>query len=149
MEAPAGKAYEGPSGVGRDSFWLTAEDLVEGRDVEVVIESVILYPKVTFQGGRVRLNMLGLKFKGKERILGLNATNRKALGRAFGNVTKAWGGQSITLYVTQTQMAGETVQCVRIRDQRSRPATAAEEMLHDNATDDGGELELGRSNGEG
>jgi len=131
MEAPVGKAYEGPSGIGRDSTWLTADDLVEGRDVEVTIEKVILYPKVTFQGGRVRTNMLGLKFAGKERVLGLNATNRKVLNKTAGNITKGWIGQKIVLFVTETPLAGETVKCVRIRDRGSRAASAAEEFLHD------------------
>lgn len=131
MEAPKGKSYEGPSGVGRDSVWLTAEDLIEGRDATVKIEEVVLYPKVSFMGGRTRLNLLGLKFAGKERILGLNATNRKSLNKAFGNIAKAWKGQEITLFVSETQMAGETVKCVRIRDRGSRAATAAEEFLND------------------
>lgn len=131
MDAPVGKEYAGPSGIGRDSVWLTAEDLVEGTDAKVKIERVILYPEVTFQGGRKRKNMLGLKFVGKERILGLNATNRRVLNKAFGNIAKAWKGQEIVLYVSETQLAGETVKCVRIRDQRSRAATAAEEFLDD------------------
>jgi len=131
MEAPQGKPYEGPSGIGRDSFWLTAEDLIEGKDQKVTIEDVILYPEVTFQAGRKRLNMLGLRFQGKERVLGLNATNRKNLNSAFGNVVRAWKGQSITLYVAETQMAGETVKCVRIRQQKARPLSAAEDMQHE------------------
>jgi len=131
MEKPVGKPYEGPSGIGRDSTWLTAEDLVEGKDIEVTIEKVVLYPEVTFQGGRKRVNMLGLQFVGKERVLGLNATNRKVLNKALGNITKAWKGQKVTLYISETQLAGETVKCVRIRDRGSRAATAAEEFLHD------------------
>ena len=131
MDEPRGKEYSGPSGVGRDSVWLTAEDLVEGKDATVEIEQVILYPEVKFQAGRTRLNLLGLKFIGKQRVLGLNATNRKSLNKQFGNIAKGWKGQTITLYVTETQMAGETVKCVRIRDQRSRAATAAEEFLND------------------
>lgn len=131
MERPVGKEYAGPSGVGRDSTWLTAEDLIEGRDAEVKIEKVVLYPKVKFQGGRVRENMIGLQFEGKQRVLGLNATNRKSLNKMFGNITKAWKGNTITLYVAETQMAGETVKCVRIRNNKSRPATAAETFLED------------------
>ena len=131
MESPKGKVYEGPSGIGRDSVWLTAEDLIEGRDLKVTIENVILYPEVSFQGGRKRQNLLGLKFAGKERILGLNATNRKALNKQFSNIVKGWKGQEVTLYVSETQMAGETVKCVRIRDRGSRAATAAEDFLHD------------------
>lgn len=131
MEAPQGKPYEGPSGVGRDSFWLTAEDLVEGTDAKVKIEKVMLFPEVKFQGGRTRQNYLGLKFAGKARILGLNATNRKALNKMFGNIAKGWVGQTITLFVSEAQMAGETVKCVRIRTAGARMATAAEQFLHD------------------
>ena len=129
MEEPKGKEYTGASGVGRDSVWLTAEDLVEGTDVSVKIEKVMIYPEVKFTGGRTRLNMIGLKFVGKARILGLNATNRKTLNKMFGNITAAWKGETITLYVTDTQMAGEEVKCVRIRNARARVATAAEQFL--------------------
>lgn len=129
MERPEGESYEGPSGIGRDSMWLTAEDLIEDKDITVTIENVIKYAKVTFQGGRTRLNLLSLKFVAKERELGLNATNRKALNKMFGNLAKGWVGQKITLYVTDTQMAGETVKCVRIRNTGARAATAAEEFL--------------------
>ena len=130
-QAPAvGKEYAGPSGIARRSEWLTAEDLVEGRDVKVRIEKVIHYPTVTFEKGRTEKDMLALQFVGKDRKLILNATNRKTLNRAFGVLTGPWKGQEITLYVGETQMKGEDVKCVRIRAQRSRIATAAEEALH-------------------
>ena len=56
--APVGKEYAGPSGIGRESTWLTAEDLVEGRDVTAEIAAVLLYPDVTFQGGRKKAHVL-------------------------------------------------------------------------------------------
>ena len=130
-EAPVGKEYNGPSGIGRDSTWLTSEDLVEGHDAKVEIEKVLLFPKVKFREGRDRINYVGLQFKGKQRVLGLNATNRKVLNRMFGNMTKAWKGQTITLYVAETEAFGETVKCVRIRNTQSRHATAAEAFLED------------------
>jgi len=136
MEEPKGKTYEGPSGIGRDSLWLTSEDLVEGKDVTVKIADVVLYPEVKFQGGRVRNNYLGLKFAGKERVLGMNATNRKVLNKMFGNIVRGWKGKEITLYVSETQLAGETVKCVRIRDRGARAATAAEEALHEDGGDE-------------
>lgn len=129
MDAPVGKPYDGPSGIGRDSHWLTHEDLLPGRDVSVQIAEVVLYPEVKFEGGRIRTNYLGLRFTGKDRVLGLNATNRKMLCKMFGSVTKAWRGQSIALYVTTTQMAGETKQCVRIREQKSKTVQGAEQQL--------------------
>jgi hypothetical protein len=129
MEKPQGNEYGGPSGIGRDSNWLTAEDLIEGRDVKVVIEKVIHYPELTFEMGRKEKNKLALEFKGKERALVLNATNRKTLNAMFGSVTKAWWGKEVTLFVTQTQMKGETVNCVRIRKGKARAATVAEDLL--------------------
>lgn len=128
---PVGREYTGPSGIGRDSIWLTAEDLIGGKDEQVEIDSVVLYQEVTFQGGRKKNNVLALKFKGKTRVLGLNATNRKILNKAFGNITNGWKGKAITLYVTETTFGGETVKCVRIRDMGSRVATAAESFLAD------------------
>lgn len=129
QEKPVGTEYAGPSGIGRDSTWLTHEDLVEGKDATVTIKRVILYPKVKFQGGRTRLNLLGLEFDGKQRVLGLNATNRKALTKMYGNLAGGWKGKQVVLYVTETEMAGETVKCVRIRNTGARGATAAEQFL--------------------
>ena len=130
--APVGREYAGPSGIGRDSIWLTAEDLVEGKDVSAEIAAVLLYPEVTFEAGRKKTNVIGVKFVGKERILLLNATNRKSLNKMFGNITKLWKGQSITLYVAEVQFGGETVKAVRIRNQRSRAASAAEDFIAGN-----------------
>ena len=129
MEEPKGSAYDGPSGIGRDSVWLTQEDLIEGKDVTVKIENVILYPKVKFQGGRERKNYLGLKFAGKDRVLGVNATARKLLNRMFGSLVRGWKGNEITLFVSECELAGETVKCIRIRDRGARAATAAEQFL--------------------
>jgi hypothetical protein len=130
-EKPVGKEYVGPSGIARDSQWLTSEDLIEGRDAEATVARVILYPKVTFEAGRTKENMVGLEFVGKQRVLGLNATNRKTMNAMFGNITSQWKGKSITLFVTDTLMKGESVKCVRIRNKGSRVATAAEQFLED------------------
>jgi len=129
-KTPKGVEYEGPSGIGRDSMWLTAEDLVEGRDIPVKIERTEHFDEVEFQEGRARKNLLGLVFVGKERILGLNATNRKTLNRMFGTLVKGWKGKDIKLYVTEVMAFGEMVKCVRIRDTGARAATAAEDFLH-------------------
>ncbi len=126
---PVGTPYEGPSGLFKDSIWLTAENLVEGKDAVVTIEDVLHYKTVTFEGGREKHNMGGLKFAGRDRVLLLNATNRKVLNKAFGINTKLWKGEKVTLYVADAQFAGETVKAVRIRNQRSRVATAAEDYL--------------------
>lgn len=128
-EKAIGKSYDGPSGVGRDSQWLTWEDLPEGKALTATIEDVQLFQDIKFQGGRTKDRMLGLKFVRGTRILGLNATNRKILVKMFGNSTGGWKQQQVELYVAQTQMAGETVNCVRIRDRGSRAVAAGKAAL--------------------
>lgn len=116
MSAGTAKPYRGPSGIARESNWLTFEDLPEGRDVVVEIEEVLERRGVVFQGGRKKPIVLALKFKGKDRELGLNSTNRKRLNKLFGYMTGNWVGKRITLYVDpHVQMAGEEVSAVRIR----------------------------------
>lgn len=130
-EAPVGVEYDGPSGIARESTWLTHEDLVEGRDSTVTIEKVLRYPEVVFEQGRVKKNAIGLQFKETKRVLLVNSTNRKLLNSMFGSLTKAWKGQKITLFDTETEAYGETVKCVRIRKKGARAATAAEQFLHE------------------
>jgi len=150
MEAPVGVEYSGPSGVGRDSPWLTSEDLVEGTDAKVKIARVIKYPEVKFQDGKVRKDLIGLEFVGKTRVLGLNSTNRKIMNAMFTNITKSWKGQEIALYVTDTQAFGQTVKCVRIRNTKGRTATAAESFLIDEekGNDDPKAAPIGREPGD-
>lgn len=114
-----GEVYKGPSGIGRDSPWLTSEDLPADKDVPVTIESVVVYRNVTFQGGRTKPIVLALKFKDKARVLGLNSTNRKVIATLYGNDTASWFGRRIILYVDpDVRFAGKTVAAVRVRAKR-------------------------------
>lgn len=61
-------------------------------------------------------------FRGKEKGLLCNKTNAKAIAAMYGNDTSKWVGRAITVYPTQTDMAGETVECIRVRP---RPPSAA------------------------
>jgi hypothetical protein len=45
----------------------------------------------------------------------LNPTNRKTIQQLYGVKPSAWVGQCITLYPTTTEMAGATVDCIRVR----------------------------------
>lgn len=109
-------SYRGPSGIGRESPWLTAEDLIEGTDRVLVIEDVLARKDVVFQGGRKRPLMLALRFKGMQRELGLNATNRKRLNNLYGYDTTGWVGKPVALFVDpNVSIGGETVRAVRIR----------------------------------
>lgn len=121
--------YAGPSGIARDSEWLTNEDIPHSKDTLVEIEAVKLYRQVKFQQGRTQENMLGLAFKGKRRRLLLNATNRKVLNSLFSTTTGKWSGHTIALYVQPgvRRPDGSTGPAVRIRDKLpSQPRIADE-----------------------
>jgi hypothetical protein len=137
VKKPVGREYDGPSGAGSDSPWLTAEDLIKGKDLKVTIEKVIYYDEIEFEVGRKEKNKLALKFRGKTKELVLNATNRRSCVRMFGGITGGWKGQPIVLFVSQTRKPGsragddEMVDCIRIRVAGTRALTAAEEALAD------------------
>lgn len=117
---PTGKEYRGPTGVARDSIWLTNEDLPHDKDVVLTIEKVMRYRNVKFQGGRTKDNVVALRFNETQRELGLNATNRKRLAKLFdSNDAGAYYGQRITLYVEQNVRYpdGTNGPAVRIRPQ--------------------------------
>lgn len=120
-DVPNGVDYRGPSGIARDSLWLTNEDVPHDRDTVVQIEAVVLRKGVKFQGGRTKANNLSLRFVGKSRELALNATNRKTLAALFqSNNTAEWFGKRIALYVEQgvRRPDGTTGPAVRIRAKR-------------------------------
>lgn len=52
---------------------------------------------------------------GKQLRLAANKTNAKVIARAYGNDTADWIGREIILYPTQTDMAGDTVDCIRVK----------------------------------
>ena len=129
-DVPAGQDYKGPSGIARDSNWLTSEDLPHDKDSIVTIESVTLRRNLTMQGGRPKNVALSLKFVGKQRELMLNATNRKTLAALFQtNECGAWFGKRIALFVEQDvrRPDGTRGPAVRIRAKRieQKPVDAA------------------------
>jgi hypothetical protein len=55
-------------------------------------------------------------FAGKEKGLVLNKTNAKRISEIAGSPeTEDWSGIKIVLFATETEFAGETVECVRVR----------------------------------
>ena len=114
--APVGKSYTGLSGALRTSQWLASEDLAGLGEVEAVIEDVLLYDSITFDGGRKEKNVPTLKFVGKAKQLVLRTSaNRKALVAAFGADTRAWRGKSIKLYhEPHVKFGGKLVGGIRI-----------------------------------
>lgn len=134
MDEPQGKEYHGPSGIARDSVWLTNEDIPHDRDTVVEIASIILYPSLTMQGGRPKKNALAVRFVGKSRELLLNVTNRKTLASLTRtNECRQWFGVRIALFVEQDvkRPDGTKGPAVRIRAKRIEQAAVE-------AVDEGG-----------
>lgn len=98
------------------SGFLEAEDLPDGRDIEVTIESVRL-PGKDDKGRDGRLldkPIVRLAKVKKEWVL--NKTNARAIRRLYGNETENWHGQPITVYRTTCAAFGDAnTPCIRVR----------------------------------
>jgi len=128
-----GEAYRGPCGVLKDSNWLSSETIPHDRDTVVEIEAVIRRREVKFKS-ETKKGYGSLRFKGKEKELGLNATHIKVLHALFGNDTGGWFGQRIALYVDHDVMSfGQKVSAVRIRAKKvgAQAVTAPAEHAQD------------------
>lgn len=120
-DLPPGQEYKGPSGIARESTWLTNEDIPHDKDTIVKIAAVVMRRNVTMQGGRPKAVALSLRFVGKQRELMLNATNRKTLAAICeSNECAMWFGKRIALFVEQDvrRPDGSRGPAVRIRAKR-------------------------------
>lgn len=98
----------------RNTDYVAAEDL-NGKDCTVTISDV-KPGNIKGEGGRSARKAL-VFFQGKEKPLVANATNCKTIASMYGNDVEAWKGRRITLYPTNVQMGGETVEAIRVRPQ--------------------------------
>lgn len=114
-DTPPASRWDGPSGIARDSVWLTNEDLPHDKDTVLTIEQVNRRDNVKFQTGKAKPIMLSLQFKGVKRELGLNATNRKVMARLFSSKCSNWVGKRIALFVQMVNSPQGEVPAVRIR----------------------------------
>lgn len=57
----------------------------------------------------------------------LNVTNSKSIAKLYGPYIEEWAGKQITLYASMTKLAGDMVECLRIRPtapaKRRKPIT--------------------------
>lgn len=119
-----------------DRDYIYAFDL-GGKDVVVTIDRVQVG---TLRNGKQSTKKPVAYFRGKEKGLPLNSTNCKSIAKLIGsNDTDDWIGKQITLYPTTTEMAGETVECVRVRPYlpKSNSKGAPEPEPSASAEDDG------------
>lgn len=131
QQLPPGKEWKGSHTVAKDSRWLCAEDLLARgtREVVVEIEKVLRRDNLTMQEGRKMKVALSLKFRGKQKELLLNATNRKTLAALFGGGATdcgPWWGQRIALFVMDNVRMpdGSRGPALRIRAKRIPPGGA-------------------------
>lgn len=87
---------------------LEAADFTE--ETEVTIASV------TFgEVGKEKERKGLIHFEEYERAMVLNRTNLKRIIEWHGNETDDWVGKKIKLYPSETDFAGDTVPCIRVR----------------------------------
>ena len=96
-----------------NSDYIGAYSLEPGKDLDVTIESVSRQ-LVTSAGGK-KEECTVAKLKGQKPFI-INRTNAKTITQLYGTpYIEDWVGVQITLYVTTTKLAGEDVECLRIR----------------------------------
>jgi len=117
--------YTGSVSDMKSSEWLASTDIAGLGDVPVEIEKVVRSTDVKMDGGRTEKEIFSLKFKGKDKKMVLNATNRKTLAKMFSANVAKWKGQKIKLYVqdgVRNPKGGEPVQGLRIKLETPRLA---------------------------
>jgi hypothetical protein len=91
--------------------FLTAKDL-DGKTIKLQIGDVGTH---TFNEGQPDAKtQIVLHFNGTDKRLGLNVTNAKSIAEQLGDDTDRWPGNSIKLYPTKTDFAGNMVDCIRV-----------------------------------
>jgi hypothetical protein len=105
------------------SAYLKASDLGDSQPV-VTIDRVEIEPV-----GRDREMKPVVYFRGKDKGVVLNKTNGNKIAALVGSKdTDHWAGCQVKLYATETEFAGETVECIRIKaaNGATRPAARPE-----------------------
>ena len=109
--------------------YLGAYSLENGKDKTVTIKK-IAQELVTGNAGR-KENCIVAYFSDEEKPMILNKTNCKTIQKIYGTpLIEEWIGKKITLYASTTTLAGETVECLRIRPYppvADKPAPKCEE----------------------
>lgn len=99
--------------------YIGAYALQPDQDLTVTIDYVVR-EQVTGSGGKKEecsvAHLVGQK------PLILNVTNSKSIHKLYGPYIEEWAGKQITLYASTTKLAGEMVECLRIRPTVAKPA---------------------------
>ena len=92
--------------------YLGAYSLSDSGDLTVTIDFVQV-EEITGTGGKKEYCTVAHLVDQKPMIL--NVTNSKSIGKLYGPFIEDWAGRPVTLYATTTKMAGEIVECLRVR----------------------------------
>ena len=90
------------------AYWLPV-----GEDVTVTIDYVVR-EMITGTGGKKEECTVAHLQNGIKPFI-LNATNSKTIAKLYGPYIEDWAGQCITLFASTAKLAGDTVECLRIR----------------------------------
>lgn len=95
--------------------YLGAYSLEPGQDMVLTIKAV-RREMITGTGGKQE-ECTVCYWQEKEKPMILNRTNCKTISKVCESpYIEKWAGHRIQIYATTTRMAGETVECLRIRD---------------------------------
>lgn len=95
-----------------NSDYIGAYALPDGEDLTVTIDYV-QREQVTGTGGKKEECMVAHLVAQKPFIL--NVTNSKSIHKLYGPYIEDWRDKQITLYASTTKLAGELVECLRVR----------------------------------
>lgn len=94
--------------------YLGVYSLDNGRDMTLTIDKVVR-EVVTSTGGK-KEECTVAHFKEKQKPMILNRTNSKMIQKIYGTpYIEEWVGKKITVYASTTKLAGDEVECLRIR----------------------------------
>lgn len=94
--------------------YLGVYSLDNGKDMTLTIGNVVR-EVVTSTGGK-KEECTVVHFKEKQKPMILNRTNSKMIQKIYGTpYIEEWAGKKITVYASTTKLAGEEVECLRIR----------------------------------
>lgn len=96
-----------------NSKYIGAYSLSPGEDRVVTIKSIAV--EEVLQAGGKKDQCTVLTLAGGEKPMIINSTNSKTLAKLYGSDDDKWIGKSFTLYASTTSVAGEQMECLRIR----------------------------------
>jgi hypothetical protein len=100
------------------SEYLAAEEF-DGKDITLTIKDARFDDLRTVDGGTKRKPLL--YFGETDKKLVLNKTNATTIAKLHGAEAREWAGKRITLYATECQAFGKTVECIRVRAKIPKP----------------------------